>query len=160
MCRSAGWWRGPRLCPRGDRRSDPEARTRTLFRAVYEGIAYGIRQILEFLEDGAAPATRLVAVGGGTQGGLWTQVVSDVCGREQQVPSLTIGACYGDALLAAQGTGLVDVDTDWARVARTVAPDPKVREVYDELYQAYRDLYPATREHMHLLAALQESGAG
>ena len=78
-----------------------------LFRAVYEGIAFGIRQILELLDDAAGPAEPIVAVGGGTQGGLWTQIVSDVTGREQQVPDQTIGASYGDALLAAIGTGLV-----------------------------------------------------
>ncbi|MFP5346881.1 MAG: FGGY-family carbohydrate kinase, partial [Actinomycetes bacterium] len=84
-----------------------------LFRAVYEGIAYGIRQILEFLREDADPPTRLLAVGGGTQGGLWTQIVSDVCGCEQLVPAQTIGASYGDALLAAIGTGLVPPSTDW-----------------------------------------------
>lgn len=127
-----------------------------LFRAVYEGIAFGIRQILEFLEEGAEPPRRLIAVGGGTQGGLWTQVVSDVCGREQDVPAQTIGACYGDALLAAIGTGLVDPGTDWARVARTVRPDPRARDVYDELYASYTELYPATRDVVHRLADLQQ----
>lgn len=128
-----------------------------LFRAAYEGIAFGIRQILEFLEDGAAPATRLVAVGGGTQGGLWPQIVSDVCGRAQQVPAQTIGASYGDALLAAIGTGLVPGDTDWATVDHEVRPDAAVRETYDRLYRAYGELYPATREQVHLLAQLQEA---
>ncbi|MEO3936549.1 FGGY-family carbohydrate kinase [Dermatophilaceae bacterium Soc4.6] len=46
-----------------------------LFRAVYEGIAFGVRQILELLDTPANPVERIVAVGGGTQGGLWTQVV-------------------------------------------------------------------------------------
>ena len=57
-----------------------------LFRAVDEGIAFGIRQILELLDTDATPVDRLVAVGGGTQGGLWTQIVSDVSGREQEIP--------------------------------------------------------------------------
>lgn len=127
-----------------------------LFRAVYEGIAFGIRQILEFLEDGAEPPRRLVAVGGGTQGGLWTQVVSDVCGREQDVPAQTIGACYGDALLAAIGAELVEPDTDWARVSRTVQPNPVARDIYDALFESYTALYPATREVVHRLAHLQE----
>ncbi len=129
-----------------------------LFRAVYEGIAFGIRQILEFLEDGAEPPRRLVAVGGGTQGGLWTQVVSDVCGRDQELPLQTIGACYGDALLAAIGTGTVPAATDWAAVERVVRPDPDVRGVYDNLFAAYSDLYPATRDVVHQLADLQASG--
>jgi xylulokinase len=125
---------------------------------VYEGIAFGIRQILEIIDaDAVDVTTRLVAVGGGTEGGLWTQVVSDVCGREQQVPATTIGASYGDALLAAMGTGTVPAGTDWARIERTVSPNPSTRELYDRLYRAYGELYPATRAHMHLLASMQRS---
>ena len=126
-----------------------------LFRAVYEGIAFGIRQILEFLDGPAGPAKRIVAVGGGTQGGLWTQIITDVCGREQQVPEETIGASYGDALLAGIATGVVPATTDWARVARQIEPDPAQRALYDELYATYEELYPATREQVHRLAAVQ-----
>lgn len=131
-----------------------------LFRAAYEGIAFGVRHIFELLEDNTDPATRLVAVGGGTQGGLWTQIVSDVTGREQLIPVHTVGASYGDALMAAIGAGLVPPHTDWARLDRRITPDPSVRTVYDQLYQAYRDLYPATREQVHVLSAIQASLRG
>ncbi|NUR08291.1 MAG: FGGY-family carbohydrate kinase [Nocardioidaceae bacterium] len=127
-----------------------------LFRAVYEGIAFGIRQTLELMQDAGGEATRLVAVGGGTQGGLWTQIVSDVIGRAQQVPAQTIGACYGDALLAAVGTGLVPPDTDWATVADRVEPEPGNADTYAELYETYTSLYPATLEQVHRLARFQE----
>lgn len=130
-----------------------------LFRAVYEGIALGIRQILEFLEEDVDPATRLVAVGGGTQSGLWTQIVSDVCQREQVVPSQTIGASYGGALLSAIGSGLVPAQTNWATVARTVEPDDAAAATYDDLFEVYTALYPATRDHVHALARMQERSA-
>ncbi len=130
-----------------------------LFRAVYEGIAFGIRQILELLDTEANPVKRIVAVGGGTQGRLWTQIVSDVTGREQEIPEHTIGASYGDALMAAIGSGLVPPQTNWARVAHTVAPNPATRPLYDELYELYTSLYPATRDHAHALARIQELGA-
>ena len=126
-----------------------------LFRAIYEGIAYGIRQILEFLDDAVGPAERIVAVGGGTRGGLWTQIVTDVCTREQQIPAQTIGACYGDALLAAVGSGLVPPETDWSRVTTRLEPDPANAELYEELYRAYCELYPATTSQVHALADIQ-----
>lgn len=143
-----------------------------LFRAAYEGIAYGIRQIVGFLDQVETGRTadasgasggggqRLVAVGGGTQGGLWTQIVSDVTGLPQDVPAETIGAAYGDALMAAIGTGLVSPDTNWARIRETITPDPAAREVYDRLSDAYGRLYTATKDDVHLLAMLQEQGAG
>jgi xylulokinase len=129
-----------------------------VFRAIYEGIACGIAQILDHIDEAAGPATRIFAVGGGTQGGLWTQIVSDVTGREQRVPAQAIGASYGDALLAAIGTGLQPPDADWSRVGARVEPDPAHRAVYDELLSIYTDLYPATRSEVHRLAALQERG--
>ena len=127
-----------------------------LFRAAYEGIAFGIRQIVAFLEEDAAPIKRLVAVGGGTQGGLWTQIVSDVTGRAQDVPDETIGASYGDALLSAIGIGLVPPETNWATVSRRVQPNPQTRELYGELFETYGDLYTATKPHVHTLARIQE----
>jgi xylulokinase len=130
-----------------------------LFRAAYEGIAYGIRQILEHVDAAAGPASRIFAVGGGTQGGLWTQIVSDVTQREQIVPAETIGASYGDALLAAIGTGLASADADWSRVGARVEPDPEPRGLYDELYETYRELYPSVRTQLHRLAAVQEAAS-
>jgi xylulokinase len=127
-----------------------------LFRAVYEGIACGIRQILEVFDEAGGAASRVVAVGGGTQGGLWTQIVTDVTGREQLLPAQTIGASYGDALLAAIGTGLAEPGTDWSQVSAHVVAAPEHRGLYDELYAAYGELYPATREQVHRLAAMQE----
>lgn len=126
-----------------------------LFRATYEGVAYGVRQILSFMGAAAEETSRLVAVGGGTQSRLWLQIVSDVTGREQSLPRQAIGASYGDAHMAAIGTGAVSAETDWAVIKDTVEPNPQTAELYDELFDAYDALYPATRETMHRLAAVQ-----
>ena len=126
-----------------------------LFRAAYEGIGFGIRQIVEFLEHAGEPIRRVTAVGGGTKARIWTQIVSDITGRTQIVPEQTIGASYGDALMAAIGTGVLPPHTDWARAAVLVEPNRDNAAVYERLYTAYGRLYPATREHMHLLAGLQ-----
>lgn len=126
-----------------------------LYRAVLEATAFGIRHLLEAVREAGGEAKRLVAVGGGTKGGLWTQIVSDVIDERQELPEQTIGAAYGDALLAGIGGGVLDPDTDWSSIAETVEPNPDNREVYDELYALYKDLYPATRATVHALAAVQ-----
>jgi len=110
------------------------------------------------MREAGGGGERLVAVGGGTKGGLWTRIVSDVTGRPQDLPEQTIGASYGDALLAARSVGLAEPDTDWSKVSETVEPEAENREIYDELYRVYRELYPATREASHALADLQKGG--
>jgi xylulokinase len=118
-----------------------------LYRAMLEATAYGVRHTFESMREAGGGGVRLVAVGGGTKGGLWTQIVSDVTGRPHDLPEQTIGAAYGDALLAARASGLAEPDADWGRIVDTVEPDEANREIYDELYGVYRQLYPATRGH-------------
>jgi xylulokinase len=130
-----------------------------LYRALLESIGYGVRHILESLGAAGETPKRLVAVGGGTKGGLWAQIVSDVTGQPQEIPAETTGACYGDALLAAQGTGLVSAGTSWATTAEVLRPSASTRGLYDELYSIYRSLYPATVEQAHALSRVQSGGA-
>ncbi|ULE35328.1 FGGY-family carbohydrate kinase [Mycobacterium sp. IDR2000157661] len=124
-----------------------------LLRAAYEGIAFGVRDILTRFDD-AAPGGRLVAVGGGLSSPIWAQAVSDITGRAQSIPEQTIGAGFGGALLAAIGAGLVPQDSDWTRIARRIEPDPGRAALYDGLYRTWRELYPATVTQMHRLAAI------
>ncbi|MFI5587627.1 FGGY-family carbohydrate kinase [Amycolatopsis sp. NPDC051758] len=128
-----------------------------IYRAALEGIAYGVRHNLEAMTSAGGAARRLVAVGGGTKGGLWTRIVSDVTGLPQQIPAETIGACLGDALLAAEAVGM-----DASRgnpIAATVTPDPANAARYKEFYGHYRALYQATAETAHFLAAQQRAAA-
>ncbi len=126
-----------------------------LYRAALEGIAYGVRHNLEAMAAAGGAAGRLVAVGGGTKGGLWTRIVSDVTGLPQQIPAETIGACLGDALLAAEAVGIKPVRGN--PIAATVAPDPENAARYEEFYRHYRALYEATAATAHFLAEQQRA---
>ncbi|HEU5129722.1 MAG TPA: FGGY family carbohydrate kinase [Glycomyces sp.] len=123
-----------------------------LYRAALEGTAFAVRHNIEVMREAGVAIERAVAVGGGTRGGLWTRVVSDVTGLEQQIPSVTVGASLGAAYLAARGDGM-DVDIGrWNPITATVAPDPAVRGCYEERYRLYRRAYPALAPVMHGLA--------
>ncbi|WP_066361764.1 FGGY-family carbohydrate kinase [Herbidospora mongoliensis] len=121
-----------------------------LYRAALEATALGVRHNVEALRETGAEVSRVIAVGGGVRGGLWTQIVSDVTGLPQVIPTVTIGASYGAAYLAARATSGAAI-TDWNPPAAIVTPVPD--PAYDELYTLYRDLYPATRDLSHALAA-------
>ncbi|MHA6798509.1 FGGY-family carbohydrate kinase [Bounagaea algeriensis] len=126
-----------------------------LYRAALEGTGYGVRHNLEAMREAGAGARRLVAVGGGTQGGLWTRIVSDITGLEQQVPAETVGASYGDALLAGIATDTAVAPEEWNPIVDTVKPDPDSAERYDEFYRHYRSLYDSTQDTAHFLAEQQ-----
>jgi xylulokinase len=122
-----------------------------LYRAALEATAFGVRHNIEAMEAAGAHIDRVVAVGGGTQGGLWTQIVSDVTGRAQEIPATTIGASYGAAFLAARAIGAPAI-SDWNPLNDFVEPQT---EEYDELYELYLSFYPATRDVAHRLAERQ-----
>ena len=131
-----------------------------LYRALLEGSAYEVRHNLEVMEAAGAAPGQLTAVGGGTKSDLWTQIVSDVTGLRQVIPAVTIGASYGDAMLAGDGARLVAAEARWNAPAELLQPATQARTRYDELYRVYRSLYPATREQAHAIARLQEDRDG
>ncbi|MFF8846502.1 FGGY-family carbohydrate kinase [Streptomyces sp. NPDC015127] len=126
-----------------------------LYRAALEATGFGVRHNIEVLEAAGGDIRRVVAVGGGTQGPLWTQIVSDITGRPQELRATSIGAGYGDALLAAQLVADASID-DWNPVRHTVTPRPEHAERYDELYDLFRRLYPDTAAVVHRLADHQD----
>ncbi|WP_200422998.1 FGGY-family carbohydrate kinase [Streptomyces sp. Y2F8-2] len=129
-----------------------------LYRAALEATAFGVRHNVEAMRAAGADIRRVVAVGGGTRGGLWTRIVSDVTGLEQEIRTVTLGASYGAAFLAASAIGETDIDS-WNPVRERVAPDTGLRSRYDDLYDLYLRLYPATRDIGHALARHQRATA-
>ena len=126
-----------------------------LYRAALEAAAFGVRHHLETLTAAELSLDRVVAVGGGARSDLWPQIVSDVTGLVQRIPRRVVGASYGGSMLAARLAHGTDVSR-WNPTDHEIVPDPAQRERYDELYRLYRDLYPATYEITHALAAMQE----
>lgn len=125
-----------------------------LYRAALEATAFAVRHNVDAMTEAGAELSRVVAVGGGTQGGLWTRIVSDVTGRAQVLPRVTVGACFGAAFLAANLIDDVRIER-WNPPASVVEPDERLAGRYARLYGLYRDLYPRTRDISHALAALQ-----
>ena len=126
-----------------------------MYLALLQGIAYATRANLEAMRDLGAPARRVVAVGGGTADPLLLQLVSDAAGIRQEIPASTIGASRGDAILAGLASGLLSRDDlgAWTSIERVVEPRPGARAGHDRRYDAFRELYTATRDIVHALEA-------
>ena len=127
-----------------------------LYRAVLEATALAVRHNVEVMREAGARIDRVVAAGGGTQGDLWPQIVSDVTGLDQVLPRTTVGASLGAAFLAAAAVVEADIGA-WNPPRATITPDRDLTDRYDELYALYRAAYPATADISHALARVQRA---
>ncbi|MEN0103081.1 MAG: FGGY family carbohydrate kinase [Curtobacterium sp.] len=123
-----------------------------LYRATLEATAYAVRHNVEVLRDAGVPVRELVGAGGGLLGRLWPTIVSDVTGLPQTIPSVTVGASYGSAFLAAALVADVDIRR-WNPPVTVIEPDSDAHAAYGPGYRDYRELYEATKSVVHRLAA-------
>ncbi len=123
-----------------------------IYRATLEATAYAVRHNIEVLRAAGVEVRELVGAGGGLLGRLWPTIVSDVTGLRQTVPSVTVGASYGSAFLAAALVADVDI-RQWNPPATVIEPDPVATAAYEPGYRDYRELYEATKAVVHRLAA-------
>jgi xylulokinase len=117
-----------------------------LWRAMLEGVAYGLRDSLELLRSlGARPEVGRVS-GGGARSGLWLQIVASVLGLPLERMESEEGSAFGAALLAGVRAG-VFADAAEA-VARCVRVRDRIEPIwdYEEGYARFRRLYPTLKE--------------
>ncbi len=121
-----------------------------LTRALLEGSAYALRDILEAMRDAGLEVRRLTIVGGGAKGALWRQIKADVTGLPVRVPTSVETTATGAAILAAVGAGLHAgiagaVGAFVAYQPEEQVPDPERQELYADAYRRYRDVYYALK---------------
>ena len=122
-----------------------------LLRAVYEGVAYNLRWMIEIVENHFGfPLSALRVIGGGARGAPWMQIIADVTGRRvEAIANPQEAGAVGAALTAAIGLGLYpDFESlkKVVRVEREFEPQAGNAEVYDVLYRAYRRIYSSLRD--------------
>jgi xylulokinase len=116
-----------------------------LWRAMLEGVAYGLRDSLELLRElGARPESGRVS-GGGARSELWLRVAASALGLPLDLTESEEGSAFGAALLAGVRAGVfADAEDAVARCVRTrrrIEPEWD----YDAGYARFRQLYPTLR---------------
>ena len=116
-----------------------------LWRAMLEGVAYGLRDSLELLRElGVRPEVGRVS-GGGARSDLWLRIVASVLRLPLERMESEEGSAFGAALLAGVRAGI------FADAAEAAARCVRAREViepvwdYEAGYERFRRLYPALR---------------
>jgi xylulokinase len=129
-------------------------------RAVMEGVVFSLRDSFEIMRGLEAPVEQVRATGGGARSSLWRQLQADVYAIPVHRTTTDEGPAHGAALLAGVAAGVYHDIGDASATVRlreeVTEPDPERTKVYEEHYEVYRSLYPATREAMHHLADLAD----
>jgi gluconokinase len=114
---------------------------RTIIRAGFEGVVFGVRAVYEVLREKSGDASRLLLTGGLTKAPFVRGLLADVFDLPAVQPHQEEASAFGAALVAAQAVGLV---ADAAAAARAVgydeptAPDPALRDAYRAAFERYR----------------------
>ncbi len=121
-----------------------------IVRAVYEGVAYNARWPFTNMEQFTRRRTEAVRmVGGGAKSAVWCQIFADVLDRTvHQMKEPVQANLRGASLLASTALGYLSYEDIPSRVpvARTFSPDPANREIYDELFREFVELYRNNRK--------------
>jgi xylulokinase len=116
-----------------------------LIRAVYEGVAYNSRWLLGHAEKFAGrqfPAINII--GGGAKSDIWCQIYADVLNRPMRQMKDPIQAnARGAAILAGVALGATTLEqaASQIEVSHEYQPDPANRRIYDELFDAFLNIY-------------------
>ncbi len=128
-----------------------------IYRAVLEGIAFELKFCLdEALKELPEGIDEFITMGGGSRSPLWCQILADVLQRPIVLAGSDEATSLGTGILAAVGAGFF-ANAEAAVEAMTSTStrfEPQASSVarYADLYQVYREIYPALRPVYRTLA--------
>ncbi len=117
-----------------------------LMRAVYEGIGYNLRWILEnYNRDYGFACDNFRIIGDGALDDGWMQIIADITGKHFSVVKDPRNAgAVGAAIVALIGLGELpgfSAARDFVQIEKKYVPDPANAAIYDKLFESYKDIY-------------------
>lgn len=120
-----------------------------LVRAVYEGVAFNSRWLLDAVEKFTKHRMdTLNFIGGGAMSELWCQIHADVLDRDiNQMADPRQANVRGAALIASVALGHTTVErlATEVPVARTFHPNPANKAIYDAIFEQFTAMYKADK---------------
>ena len=111
-------------------------------RALYEGVAYALRDAMTAAEVLGLRYDTLRIIGGGARSATWRQIVADVLGKQILVPT-NGDASFGAAVLAGIGADVFDDPADAVarcnHVVATHEPSAEMHARYTDFFGVYGD---------------------
>ncbi|MBQ9071148.1 MAG: xylulokinase [Clostridia bacterium] len=128
---------------------NPETSRADMLLAVFEGVAFAIRDNIEVAKSLGIKLSRSTVCGGGAKSKLWLKILANVLAIELDVPTSEEGPGYGGAILAMTACGefasVKDGASKLVKIKETVRPEEKLTKLYEERYQKYKKIYPALK---------------
>jgi sugar (pentulose or hexulose) kinase len=131
-----------------------------LYRAILEGIAFEQRLVSDAMTDATRiPFSEYVALGGGSQSGLWCQILADVTGVPVTRSATAEATCLGAGILAAAAAGWypdpICAAGAMTHAAERFTPNPEAHAIYERLFtEVYQPLFPTLQPLINRLAQL------
>ena len=120
-----------------------------MLQAVFEGVAYGLRDSLEVARSLGVAPERTTICGGGAKSPLWRKIVANIMNMKVNTVEVEEGPAYGGAILAAVADGCFNnVEEATAKIVKkkdTTEPDLVLVEKYEQGYQKFKKFYPALK---------------
>ncbi len=117
-----------------------------LMRALYEGIGYNLRWILEnFKKDYGFSCNTFRIIGGGALDKAWMQIIADITGVEFEIVEDPRNAgALGGAIIALIGLGEIssfDQAYQYVKVTQSFKPNKAIAHTYTEMFASYKNVY-------------------
>lgn len=118
--------------------------------AVFEGVAFGLRDSLEAAKSAGIKIERAKICGGGAKSGLWKKIIANVMNIKIDVLENEESPSYGAAILASVGCGeyasVQEASEKMASIIDTVEPDAEISAKYENKYNIFKKIYPLLRD--------------
>ena len=122
-----------------------------LYRAVMEGIGFGILDNFTAMEECGGRIDEVRVVGGGTKSRIFPGLLCTISGKPFLESETMIGASYGDALMAMAASGfcsLKEIDS-MIKPSKTIVPESETHVFYKSLFLKYKELWKTTKAICH-----------
>ena len=126
-----------------------------MLRAVYEGVAFALRSVLDVFLENSLSVEDLTLIGGGAKSGLWSKILCDIYGRPLRIHKYPSEATsLGAAIAAGTAVGLYRDMAQACEIAydRICNPDEGATAAYSKPYNIFKSIYPRLKPVYDALA--------
>ncbi len=119
-------------------------------RAILEGVTFSLKEALDIFNSNNHKNNTIISIGGGAQNKTWLQMQANIFNAKVVKLANEQGPALGAAIIAVYGCGWYSSLQECSRVfisyEKAYEPIAADVEAYEELYDAYKEVYVYTKK--------------